>query len=277
MNQNLPDPPHPNPPPREGREDLVRQPLIEHLIEFKKRMLISFAAFVVMVCVCYGFAEPIYHFLVQPLASAFPEGEHRRMIYTGLTEAFFTYLKLAMFAGFFLSFPVIAAQFYYFLAPGLYKNERRVLIPYLAAAPVLFTIGAAFVYYLIFPAAWRFFLGFEHSGAGGLPIQLEARVGEYLSLSMHLILAFGLSFQLPLVLILLVKSGMMRVDTLRRGRRYAIVIIVTVAAFITPPDVFSQIALSVPLYVLYEMSILICNRRHPERSEGSKDSSASSE
>ncbi len=270
MTNDIPDSPHPNPPPQGGREELPRQPLIEHLIEFKKRMLISFAAFLVAVVVCYGFAEPIYHFLVRPLAAAFPEGEHRRMIYTGLTEAFFTYLKLAMFAGFFLAFPVIAAQFYSFMAPGLYKHERRVLIPYLVAAPALFTIGAAFVYYLIFPAAWRFFLGFEHGGGGGLPIQLEARVGEYLSLSMHLILAFGLSFQLPLILILLVKTGLMQVDTLRRGRRYAIVIIVTVAAFITPPDAFSQIALSVPLYLLYEISILICSRHSPNSHANSR-------
>jgi sec-independent protein translocase protein TatC len=129
---------------------------------------------------------------------------------------------------------------------------------------MLFLVGSAFVYYLIFPAAWHFFLGFEQAGAGGLPIQLEARVGEYLSLSMHLILAFGISFQLPLVLVLLVRGGMMSVNTLRSGRRYAIVIIVTVAAFITPPDIFSQIALSVPLYLLYELSILICRTKEPQ-------------
>ena len=131
---------------------------------------------------------------------------------------------------------------------------------------MLFITGAAFVYYLIFPAAWRFFLGFESAGMpGGLPIQLEARVAEYLSLSMHLIIAFGLSFQLPIVLVLLVKSGMMRVETLKKGRRYAIVIIVSVAAVITPPDIFSQIALSVPLYVLYELSIILCRNTKEEK------------
>jgi len=240
-------------------EALPKQPLIEHLIELKKRVLIALLAFIVATCLCYGFAAQIYAFLVQPLANAFPDPEHRRLIFTGLTEAFFTYLKLAVFAGFFVAFPVIAAQVYFFLAPGMYKNERKAFIPYLAAAPALFLTGAAFVYYLIFPAAWKFFLGFESTGGmGALPIQLEARVAEYLSLVMHLIIAFGLSFQLPLVLVLLVKSGMMKVGTLKKGRRYAIVAIVIVAAFITPPDIFSQIALSIPLYLLYEISILLC-------------------
>lgn len=240
-------------------EKLERQPLIAHLVELRKRFVIAFVAFVVATILCYEFAADIYGFLVQPLADALPNPDHRRLIFTGLTEAFFTYLKLAVFAGFFLAFPVIAAQIYYFLAPGLYKTERKTLIPYLVAAPALFIIGAAFVYYFIFPMAWRFFLGFESAGMdGGLPIQLEARVAEYLSLSMHLIMAFGLSFQLPVVLILLVRSNMLTLEKLKAGRRYAIVIIVTVAAFITPPDIFSQIALSVPLYLLYELSILLC-------------------
>lgn len=247
-------------------EALPKQPIIEHLVEFRRRMGYCIFGFFTATCFSYYFAADIYAFLVRPLAEAVPDPQHRRMIYTSLIEAFFTYLRLALFAGFILSFPLIAMQLYSFLAPGLYKRERTALIPYLVAAPVLFLTGAAFVYYLIFPAAWRFFLGFESPGEmGGLPIQLEARVGEYLSLVMHLIMAFGLSFQLPVILVLLVKGGMLSVETLRRGRRYAIVIIVTVAAFITPPDIFSQIALSVPLYLLYEMSILLCRHCHPER------------
>ncbi|MFW0777212.1 MAG: twin-arginine translocase subunit TatC [Rickettsiales bacterium] len=245
--------------------EFASQPLIEHFIELKKRVMIIIASLFVASCICYGFAEQIYAFLVQPLADAFGDPEARRLIFTSLTEAFFTYLRLAVFAGFFLAFPIIAAQFYYFLAPGLYKNERSAFAPYLVAAPVLFLSGAAFVYYLVFPAAWRFFLGFETTALdGGLPIQLEAKVADYLSLSMHLIIAFGLSFQLPLVLILLVKAGLMQLETLKRGRRYAIVIIVAVAAIITPPDVFSQIALSVPLYLLYEISILLCSSKKKE-------------
>jgi sec-independent protein translocase protein TatC len=203
--------------------------------------------------------------LAKPLADAFPNPEHRRMIYTGLTEAFAAYLKLAVFAGFFVSFPVIASQIYLFLAPGLYKNERRALIPYLVAAPTLFITGAAFAYYFIFPAAWKFFLGFESPGGlGGLPIQLETKVSDYLGIVMHLMIAFGLSFQLPVILVLMVKAGVLTLEQLKSGRRYAIVIIVVIAAFITPPDIFSQIALSVPLYLLYEISILLCRNMKKE-------------
>jgi sec-independent protein translocase protein TatC len=244
--------------------ELPTQPLIQHLVELKRRMIISLLAFLGATVLCYFFAADIYAFLVKPLAEALPNPEQRRLIYTGLTEAFVAYLKLAVFAGFFVAFPIIAAQLYLFLAPGLYKKERKALIPYLVAAPTLFLTGAAFVYYFIFPAAWRFFAGFETIPIeGGLPIQLETKVADYLTLVMHLIIAFGLSFQLPVILVLLVRSGMMSLETLRRGRRYAIVIIVTVAAFITPPDIFSQIALSVPLYLLYELSILLCKNVSP--------------
>lgn len=238
--------------------ELSRQSLIAHLAELKRRLIYSLAAFLLAAGISYYVAGDIYGFLVRPLAEAFPDPGQRRLIYTGLTEAFMTYLRLAVFAGFILSFPVIAAQAYRFMAPGLYKNERMALIPYLVAAPVLFLGGAAFAYYAIFPAAWKFFVGFESAGIGGLPVQLETRVSDYLSIVTHLVLAFGLSFQLPVVLVLLVRAGAVSVDRLRRGRRYAVVIIVTVAAFITPPDLFSQVALSVPLYLLYEASILLC-------------------
>jgi sec-independent protein translocase protein TatC len=234
------------------------QPLIAHLMELKRRLVISLLTFIVATVLCYFAAGDIYAFLVRPLAEAFPDSEHRRLIYTGLTEAFVAYLKLALFAGFFVSFPIIAAQIYLFMAPGVYKKERRALIPYLIAAPTLFLCGAAFAYYFIFPAAWRFFISFESASSGGLPIQLETKVADYLSIVMQLIMAFGISFQLPVILVLLVKAGVLTLENLKRGRRYAIVLIVTVAAFITPPDLFSQIALSVPLYLLYELSILLC-------------------
>lgn len=241
-----------------------RAPLLAHLIELRKRFIICLLALLVTTIVCYSFAEQIYGFLIQPLANAVPAGEHKRMIYTGLTEAFFTYLRLAVFGGICLAFPVFAAQFYAFLAPGLYKHERRTLLPYLLAAPVFFLAGAALAYYYIFPVAWKFFLSFESAGgAGQLPIQLEAKVSEYLGLSMHLLLAFGFSFQLPVVLTLLVQFGMVKTATLAKSRRYALVAIVAVAAVITPPDVFSQIALSIPLYLLYELSIIAC--RYVER------------
>lgn len=242
-------------------DELPRQALIEHLLELKRRLIICFVAFFAATIACYYFAGDIYEFLVRPLAGSFENPESRRLIYTSLTEAFVTYLRLAVFAGLFLSFPVIAAQLYRFLAPGLYQKERRAFIPYLVAAPILFFAGAAFVYYFIFPAAFHFFLSFETPGVqGGLPIQLEAKVADYLSLAMHLMVAFGLSFQLPIILVLLVRAGLLSVETLKKGRRYAVVIIVTVAAVITPPDIFSQIALSIPLYLLYEISILICRK-----------------
>lgn len=245
--------------PSADSEPLPSQPLVAHIVELRRRLMICLAAFFVATGGCYFLAADIYAFLVQPLADAFTSLERRRLIYTGLAEAFISYLKLAAFAGFIVSFPVIAAQLYRFLAPGMYARERKALAPYLAAAPIMFFVGAAFAYYAVFPAAWAFFIGFETTAAsGGLPIELETRVADYLSLSMHLIIAFGLAFQLPVILVLLVKSGWMAVSTLKTGRRYAIVIIVSIAAVITPPDVFSQIALSVPLYLLYEMSILLC-------------------
>ena len=248
--------------------EFTRQSLINHLIELKRRLIISLGTFLVASILSYFAAPDIYGFLVRPLAEAFADPTHRRLIYTGLTEAFVTYLRLSIFAGFILSFPIIASQIYLFMAPGLYKKERRALIPYLVAAPVLFLSGAAFAYYFIFPAAWKFFLGFESTGsAGGLPIQLETRVSDYLSIVTQLILAFGVSFQLPVILVLLVRSGFLTLESLRKGRRYAIVSIVIAAAFITPPDLFSQVSLSIPLYILYEASILICRLSPPQQPE----------
>jgi len=236
--------------------DPLRQPLLAHLIELRQRFIWSLLAIVVGFAVCYYFAPEIYGFLVKPLAQA-TEGEHRRLIYTGLTEAFLTYVKLALWAGCFLAFPVIAIQIWIFVAPGLYKNERSAFLPFLVATPVLFMMGAAIAYYLVFPMAWKFFLSFEMPASpDNLPIQLEARVSEYLSLSMTIILAFGIAFQLPVVLILLTRAGLLSAAKLSKFRRYAIVLIFIVAAILTPPDVISQISLAVPLLVLYELSIL---------------------
>lgn len=236
-----------------------RRPLVEHLIELRRRLMAALLTYFIAVALCYAFAADIYGFLVQPLADSLADAGQRRLIYTSLTEAFFTYLKLAMFAGFFLAFPVVAGQFYLFIAPGLYKRERRVVRPYLVAAPMLFLAGAALCYYFVFPLAWQFFLSFERAAApGGLPIQLEARVGEYLSLVMHLVLAFGLAFQLPVILLLLTQFGMLKAATLARSRRYAVVLIAIAAAVITPPDAFSMLALAVPMVLLYELSVHAC-------------------
>ncbi|PIR31938.1 MAG: twin-arginine translocase subunit TatC [Alphaproteobacteria bacterium CG11_big_fil_rev_8_21_14_0_20_44_7] len=229
--------------------------IFEHLVELRARLVKSLIFFFAAFIISYYFAEEIYSFLVKPLAEAVGDNE-RRMIYTGLTEAFFTYVKLALFAAFFFSFPLIGGQLYLFLAPGLYKKERKLLLPILLAAPILFFLGGAVVYYFIMPLAWEFFLSFESLGGNSLPIQMEAKVSEYLSLVMHLIIGFGLAFQLPIILMLLVKSGAISIDYLKKQRRIAIVIIVIAAAILTPPDIISQIGLAVILYALYELSII---------------------
>ncbi|MDP9128367.1 MAG: twin-arginine translocase subunit TatC [Pseudomonadota bacterium] len=236
--------------------DPLRQPLLAHLIELRRRLMWSLSAVLIGFLISYWFAPQIYEFLVRPLASV-TQGENRHLIYTGLTEAFTTYIKLSLWTGCFLAFPVIASQIWMFAAPGLYKNERKAFLPFLVATPIFFLIGAAMAYYFVFPLAWKFFLGFEiPSTPGGLPIQLEARVSEYLSLSMTVIFAFGIAFELPVILVLLTRVGLLSSAKLKSFRRYAIVLIFVAAAVLTPPDVLSQFSLAIPLMVLYELSIL---------------------
>lgn len=236
--------------------DPMRQPLLAHLLELRTRMVWSLVAVLIGFVISYYFAPQVYTFLVQPLASV-TEGEHRHLIYTGLTEAFMTYVKLALWTGCFLAFPIVATQIWMFVAPGLYHNERRAFLPFLIATPVFFLLGAAMAYYFVFPMAWKFFLSFEMPGtAGGMPIQLEARVSEYLSLSMTVIFAFGIAFELPVILVLLTRVGLLSSQKLSKFRRYAIVLIFVAAAVLTPPDVISQLSLALPLMVLYELSIL---------------------
>jgi sec-independent protein translocase protein TatC len=243
-------------------------PLLDHLIEFRNRLMYSAIAIFLGFVVCYFFAEDIYQFLVRPLADAYQGQTGRRMIYTGLAEAFFTYVKVAFWAGTFLTFPFVAIQLWLFIAPGLYRTEKQAFLPFLAATPVLFFLGGAMVYYLIFPLAWRFFLSFETPGGDGtLPIELEARVGEYLSLVMKLIFAFGLSFQLPVALTLMGRVGLVSAESLARNRKYAIVGVFVVAAVITPPDIISQIGLAVPILLLYEISIIAVRMVERRRAE----------
>ncbi|MBY0336986.1 MAG: twin-arginine translocase subunit TatC [Acetobacteraceae bacterium] len=242
-------------------------PLIEHLMELRTRLLWSIGAFVVAFAICYYFSQQIYGFLAQPLADILAKQGHgdRRMIFTALYEAFFTYLKVAFFGAVFFSFPMWATQLWLFVAPGLYRSEKRAILPFLIASPFLFLAGAALAYYFIFPLAWSFFISFETpQGADTVAIQLEAKVGEYLSLVMHMILAFGIAFQLPVLLTLLCKVGILNVEQLRKGRRYAIVGMFVVAAIITPPDVISQVGLAVPLILLYEISILAASWMAPK-------------
>ena len=239
-------------------ENINQSSFIGHLTELRSRLVKSIIYLFIFFIICYFFAEDIYSFLVQPYADAVKDDEvNRRLIFTALHETFITYLKVAFFTAMFVSSPIILTQIWKFIAPGLYKNEKRALLPYLIATPTLFLLGGMLVYYLVMPLAIKFFLTFETSAqVSGLPIQLEAKVNEYLSLIMRLIFAFGISFQLPVLLSLLARVGFIDSEYLKKRRKYVIVIIFIAAAILTPPDPITQICLGIPLLILYELSIL---------------------
>ena len=231
---------------------------ISHLAELRKRLINSFVFLIIFFIVCYFFAENIYGFLVEPFAQAVKnDGSERRLIFTALQETFLTYLKVSFFTAFFVTCPYILMQVWKFIAPGLYKHEKIAILPYLVLTPILFFLGGILVYYLIMPLAIKFFLSFESTGMStNLPIQLEAKVNEYLSLVMKLIFAFGISFQLPVVLSLLARVGLVDSEFLKKRRKYVVVIIFAAAALLTPPDPITQIGLAIPLLILYELSII---------------------
>jgi sec-independent protein translocase protein TatC len=242
-----------------------------HFIELKSRLVKSLIFILVIFVVSYTFAEQIYTFLVDPYANAVKDGQvSRRLIFTALHETFITYLKVAFFVAIFLGSPVLLIQIYKFIAPGLYKNEKKALLPYLISTPILFMMGGLLVYYLVMPLAIKFFLSFETMGSSSsLPIQLEAKVNEYLSLIMRLIFAFGISFQLPILLNLLARVGIVNSNYLKKTRRYVVVIIFTLAAILTPPDPITQVGLAIPLLLLYELSIITV--RFTEKKNNKKD------
>ena len=229
-----------------------------HFVELRSRLLRSIIFILVIFIFSYIYAEHIYNFLVEPYADAVKDDENsRRLIFTALHETFITYLKVAFFSAIFIGSPVLLIQIYKFIAPGLYQNEKKALLPYLISTPILFLFGGMLVYYLVMPLAIKFFLSFETMGtSSSLPIQLEAKVNEYLSLIMRLIFAFGISFQLPILLNLLARIGVVNSEYLKKSRRYIIVIIFTVAAILTPPDPITQVGLAIPLLLLYELSII---------------------
>ncbi|MBL9033249.1 MAG: twin-arginine translocase subunit TatC [Rhodospirillaceae bacterium] len=241
-----------------GAEEDKKMPLLEHLVELRRRLLYSVVAFIIAFIVCFYFAQHMFNFLAAPLAEYFSDAAGRRFIYTDLTEPFFTNVKLGAFGALCVSFPIVAAQLWAFVAPGLYRNERNAFLPFLVATPFMFALGAAFFYYVLLPFAIKFFAGFEQpAGPDVLPVQMENKVGEYIGFVMTLIFAFGLCFELPVLLTLLARVGLVTSAGLASKRRYAIVGVVLVAAVVTPPDVFSQISLAVPLILLYEISIIM--------------------
>ena len=235
--------------------DETQAPLLDHLVELRGRLMRCVIALAITFGICLYFAQDIFGFLVRPLTEAFPPGQGR-LIYTKLYEAFFVEVKVALFAAFVVSFPVIANQLWAFVAPGLYAKEKKAFLPFLFATPVLFAAGASLAYFVVMPTAFHWFLGFQGT-AGGLKLEALPGTGDYLDLVMQFILAFGISFLLPVLLLLLNRAGIVSREQLIKTRRYAIVVIFIVAAVITPPDIISQLMLAIPLMLLFESSMLI--------------------
>ncbi|MBL8697451.1 MAG: twin-arginine translocase subunit TatC [Alphaproteobacteria bacterium] len=251
-------------------------PLLEHLIELRQRLIWSALAFFVCFVVAYVFHKEIFSVLVAPM-NKLPNPEGRRMIFTAPTEAFFTYVKLSAWGAVCIAFPIVANQIWKFVAPGLYNHEKSAFLPFLIATPFMFALGAAFLYFLILPYGLAFFASFEipREVGGNVPIQFEAKMNEYLSFVMALILAFGISFELPVLLVLLCKVGIISSRQLQEKRRYAIVGLVTFAAIVTPPDVFSQLALAIPMYILYEVAIWVAKIIEPREDEEEEEETSS--
>ncbi|MBV0890553.1 twin-arginine translocase subunit TatC [Paracoccus sp. Z118] len=252
-------------------------PLIEHLRELRTRLIWSVLAFVAAMVICYAVWNPIYNFLTRPICHALEErGQECGLILLKLQEGFFVAIQISFLGGFVLAFPVIAYQLWRFIAPGLYRSEKAAFVPFLIASPVMFFLGAAFAYYIILPMAYDFFLGFQQ-GPLRLPddpdavsapmagIVFQGSVSEYLALTNKFILAFGLSFQLPVAMTLMGRAGLVSADSLASVRRYAMVVILIIAAIVTPPDIMSQAVLFTVIYGMYEISIWLVRRMERRR------------
>ncbi len=253
-----------NDPPEEINDK--EMPLLDHLAELRRRLIWSGVALLIAFGVSYYFAPQIYDFLAAPLAHALKaRGEKPQLIYTALYEVFFTYIQVALFAGLFISFPIIATQLWLFIAPGLYKREKRAMLPFLVATPILFFLGGALAYYVVLPTIYKFLLGFQTQPAhGGVDIQLMAKVSEYLGTVMKIIFAFGVSFELPVLLTLLGRVGIINAAGLKKYRRYAYVGCFIIAAILAPPDALTMCILAGPLLLLYELSVVAVKMAEPK-------------
>lgn len=256
-----------------GAEEDVKMPLLEHLTELRSRLLYSILGFITAFFVCFYFWKPVLDILTAPLERAcLAQGKPCPVIYTSLIEPFFTQVKIGAFGALCLTFPLIAAQIYKFVAPGLYKNERTAFLPFLVATPIMFAIGCTFLYFVLLPLALHFFVSYQQYAS----IELMPKIGEYIDLVMKLIFAFGLCFELPVVLTLLAKVGIVTSDGLREKRRYAIIIVTVIAAIFTPPDAISMLSLAVPMVGLYEISIWLARIVEKKRAEADAAAEADS-
>ncbi len=248
-------------------------PFLMHLKELKKRLLAVVVMWGICTGVSYSFSEQIFEILLRPFLWAIKGGpEHHKLIYISMPEAFITYVKVALFSGFFISFPFFLFQLWLFIKPGLRAEEKNILRPFIAISPVLFILGAGFAYFFVIPLAFEFFLSFENPSSMALPLLLEARMSEYFSLTISFLCAFGFAFEFPLVLLGLSQIDLLKASTLQKNRKYAIILILIVAAILTPPDILSQILLAIPLILLYEGTILLMVWQEKKKSTSTKRS-----